>query len=269
MSRHARPSPGRGGGLLVALAFGVLAVGAYLADAVESSSQRPAIGFAALAGAAVALGCARAQRQVHQRIAGIVDGRRRDMWRLRSELDEAHARTLRGLERAIAAETEVRTLRAAMESVLVARPVLPATLAVPVPVAPAAPPVAVEAPSVPAVAVEPPSVPAPVPEPAAQALPVEVEAPGVPAPVLEPVGAASIPALIWPFADRPAPQREPSLHLPLVPARGARNPPPADSTAARAAASSTTASTSGTEPAASPDLVDLTSTSTSRYARPA
>jgi hypothetical protein len=43
---------------------------------------------------------------------------------------------------------------------------------------------------------------------------------------------------------------------------------PVESPAARAVSPST-ATTSGTEPSAAPQLVDLTSTSTTRYARPA
>ena len=80
--------------------------------------------------------------------------------------------------------------------------------------------------------------------------------------------------LVWPLADLPAPQRQPSLDLPLVRAHRPRVTPlfvPVESPDAEAApAGSTPGSTSaaGIEPAAATQNVDLTSTVT-RYARPA
>jgi hypothetical protein len=284
MSRHARPSSGRGGGWFIALAFAVLVVGAYLANAVDSTTQRPAIGLAALAGAALALVSARAERQIRQRIDELTEARQHDVWRMRSELDEAHARSLRALHRAVAAETAVHTLMAATESLLAVRHVLltaapaPVIAAAPivepvgVPSAPASPPV-VATPQVPV----PTPTPVSAPEPAVAAfVPTFVRGPAIPAQPVAPAaalaGPTAVPTLIWPLADLPAPRREPSLDLPLVPAPGARIPPlfvPVESPPAHAFVSSTTASNAGTEPEPLSELVDLTSTSTSRYARPA
>jgi hypothetical protein len=267
MSQHARPTSGRGGGRFVLLAFVVLAVGAYLANAVGSNSQRPAIGLAALAAAGLALVSARAERQTRQQIEELSEARRRDGWRMRSELDEAHARSHRALQRAVAAESAVQTLMAATESLLAVRHALIAA-ATAAPVAPAA-----TAPTAPtAVPATPTS--SPVLRPAAAAftptfVPQAAPVPSAPSAPLAPAAALTPPTLIWPLADLPAAQREPSLDLPLVPAPGGRVSPrfvPVESP--RRAVASTTA-TAGTEPLPVSELVDLSSTVTTRYARPA
>src|SRR3954464_9163587 len=146
MSRHARPASGRGGGWFVLLAFAILVVGGYLANTVDSTTQRPAIGLAALAAAALALLSARSERQGRGRMEELSEAQRRDAWRMRAELDEAHARSQRALERAIAAEAAVQTLAAATESPLLIQRHSMVVAAAAQPVAteqPAAPPEAV------------------------------------------------------------------------------------------------------------------------------
>jgi hypothetical protein len=287
MSQHARPTSGRGGGRFVLLAFVVLAVGAYLANAVGSNSQRPAIGLAALAAAGLALVSARAERQTRQQIEELTEARRRDGWRMRSELDEAHARSHRALQRAVAAESAVQTLMAATESLLAVRHALiaaataaPAAAPAPTAPAPTAPAPTAPAPAATAptrAATGPAAVPAtssPVLQPAAAAftptfVPQAAPVPSAPPAPLAPAAALTPPTLIWPLADLPAAQREPSLDLPLVPAPGGRVSPrfvPVESP--RRAVASTTA-TAGTEPLPVSELVDLSSTVTTRYARPA
>jgi hypothetical protein len=288
--------------LFLVLAFVVLVVGAYLANAVDATSQRPAIGLAALAAFALALASWRAERQTRQRIEELTETRRRDAWRMRSELDEAHARSHRALERAVAAESAVQTLMAATESLLavrhallaaaaapatvvappapVAAPVVaPAPVVTPTPVAapapvlpqapPTTPPLRVPAPVQPAAAAFTPTfVPTSVPTPAAAPAPAPV-APAAAA-AMAPAAALTPPTLVWPLADLPAQQREPSLDLPLIPAPGGRVAPrfvPVESP--RGVVSSMSASGAGTEPIPASELVDITSTSTTRYARPA
>src|SRR3954451_2050068 len=118
MSRHARPASGRGGGWFVLLAFAILVGGGYLANTVDSTTQRPAIGLAALAAAALALLSARSERQGRGRMEELSEAQRRDAWRMRAELDEAHARSQSALERALSTEAAVHTLIAATESLL-------------------------------------------------------------------------------------------------------------------------------------------------------
>ena len=113
--------PARVAAGLCFLAFAILVVGAYLANAVDSTTQRPAIGLAALAAASLALVSARAERQSRRRMEDLSETQRRDAWRMRAELDEAHARSQRALQRAIAAEAAVQTLMAATDSLLAAQ----------------------------------------------------------------------------------------------------------------------------------------------------
>jgi hypothetical protein len=296
MSRHARATSGRGGGWFIALAFAVLVVGAYLANAVDATSQRPAIGLAALAAAGLALVSARAERQTRERIEELNESRRRDAWRMRSELDEAHARSHRALQRAIAAETAVHTLMAATESLLAVRhalmvtsvtpepvvvataPSVPAPLELVLPPAPMTPPLPLPAPAVIQPAVIQPAVIEPAaaayapPQPVASPRPVTPPAAPVAPPLAPAAALAPAATLIWPLAEVPAPRREPSLDLPLVPAPSARVSPlfvPVESPGPRAVPSSTTATSAGTEPSPVSELVDVTSTITTRYARPA
>jgi hypothetical protein len=243
MTRHARASSPRGGGWFFALAFAVLVVGAYLADTVTAKSERPAIGLAALASAAVALLSARAERLTRRRLEELAEARRRDVWRMRTELDEAHARSLRALERAMAAETTVHQLTSVTQSMLAVRHVrLTASATSVIAATPAVRPFLVELPLAAAASEEPPT------------------------------------TLIWPLADLPAAQRQPSLDLPLVPAQGSRVPPlfvpvesPTPPASGPAAGPGSTTESTGIEPTAPPELVDLTATSTSnsRYSRPA
>ena len=249
MSRHARPVSGRGGGWFIFLAFAILLVGAYLANAVDSNSQRPAIGLAALAAAILALFAARSERQSRRRMEELAEAQRRDAWRTRAELDEAHARSQRALQRAIAAEAAVHTLIAATENLLAVQrhAMAVAAAAQPVTQVPAALPVYV-----------PPVEPSPIFEQAAapvlQPILQPVLQPGAalpPAPpVFTPAAAPAQPAaaafadpwapdsfsarptgtgvqapaaalldppttLVWPLADLPAP-RQPSLDLPAL-----------------------------------------------------
>jgi hypothetical protein len=86
--------------------------------------------------------------------------------------------------------------------------------------------------------------------------------------------------LVWPLADLPAPQREPSLDLPLVRANRPQVTPlfhpvdnlegayPATATASGSSSALAATSTAGVEPGVAAQNVDLTSTVT-RYARPA
>lgn len=277
MSRHARPASGKGGGWFVALAFAILVVGAYLANAVDSTTQRPAIGLAALAAASLALVSARAERQSRRRMEDLSESQRRDAWRMRAELDEAHARSQRALQRAIAAEAAVQTLMAATDSLLAAQRhtlvvAAAAQNAQPAPVTPAlplAPPELAPDPEQPVAAFGQPWGGESLPGPAG---------PGVQAPaaaLLDPLT-----TLVWPLADLPAPQREPSLDLPLVRANRPQVTPlflpvdnlegghPASATASGSSPALAATSTAGVEPGVAAQNVDLTSTVT-RYARPA
>lgn len=285
MSRHARPAGGRGGGAFLILAFVVLVVGAYLANTVDTS-QRPAIGLAALAAAGLAIVSARAERSTQARFEELNEARRRDAWRVRSELDEAHARSQRALQRAMAAESAVQTLMAATESLLAVRhALLTATPAVAAPVQAAAATAPMWTPPtvVPPAVVQPIQAPAPLPTPMPAPAPAHVPAQEpifAPAAAFMPVPATYAPAaaladtltpptLVWPLADLPEPRR-PSLDLPLIPAPVARVSPlfaPVEAPAQRGTTPST--STSGAEPRAASELVDITSTSTQRFARPA
>jgi len=95
-----------------------------------------------LATAALALVSGRTERQNRQRMDELAESRRRDAWRMRAELDEAHARAQRALERAIAAEAALHTLMATTENLLAvhramiiaaaAQPAAPAQEVVPV-----------------------------------------------------------------------------------------------------------------------------------------
>ena len=301
MSRHARPASGKGGGWFIFLAFAILVVGAYLANTVDSTAQRPAIGLAALAAATLALVAARSERQSRRRMQDLAETQRRDESRMRAELDEVHARSQRALQRAIAAEAAVHTLIAATESLLaVQRHALAYTAAQPVAAVPAAAPAPVHVlPAEPSpifeqatspVLTQPTASPPPAPpvftpaavQPAAAAA---FEEPWVPDFTSRPTGmGVQAPAatlldppttLVWPLADLPAPQRQPSFDLPLVSASRPRVTPlfvPVESPDTEPAPASSTASPStssaGVEPAPATQNVDLTSTVT-RYARPA
>jgi hypothetical protein len=261
----------------------VLVFGAYLANSVDTS-QRPAIGLAALAAAGLAVVSARAERSTRARIDELNEARRRDAQRVRSELDEAHARSQRALERATAAESAVQTLMAATESLLAVRHALltaaPVVAVEPLPVwtppvetsAVQPLPVPVASPLADPVAPLPPSPESgqgqdqqPIFAPAAPFMPVP--APYAPAAAL--ADTVTPPTLVWPLADLPEPRR-PSLDLPLIPAPAARVSPlfaPVESPVPRLVAPTT--STSGAEPRGASELVDITSTSTTRFARPA
>ncbi len=191
MSRHARPASGSGGGWFVFLAFAILVVGAYLANAVDSTTQRPAIGLAALAAASLALVGARSERESRRRMEDLAETQRRDARRTRAELDEAHARSQRALQRAIAAEAAVNTLVAATESLLAAQRHAVVVAAAPQPVAPnlAATPAPVEVPQ---------AEPSPIFEQAAAPVPPQPATPLPPAPPL--FTPAPAPALVEPAA---------------------------------------------------------------------
>src|SRR3954453_3685833 len=251
MSRHARPASGRGGGWFVLLAFAILVVGGYLANAVDSTTQRPAIGLAALAAAALALLSARSERQRRGRMEELSEAQRRDEWRMRAEVDEAHARSQRALERALSTEAAVHTLIAATESLLavqrhslaVAAAAQPARPAVPVPqqasqempqevravvAPPEASPIFEQTPARPAAAPLPPAPPVFTPQPPqAQPAAAGVANPWAPDSIGSPPAGTDTHApaaallerpttLVWPLADLPAPQRQHSLDLPLV-----------------------------------------------------
>ncbi|HTY71688.1 MAG TPA: hypothetical protein VMI11_04590 [Actinomycetes bacterium] len=250
MSQHARPSGGRGGGWFIALAFVVLVAGAYLANTVDNAA-RPAVGLASLSAAALALLSARVERRTRARIEELNEAQRREAYRMRVELDEAHARAQRALQRAASAEAAVYALTAATEGLLAARQALIAA-SVHAGAAPTTPSVAPETQQPQLLR---PTVP-PFPEPAG---------PFAPAASLTP------PSLEWPLADVPAPRREPSLDLPLVPAPVAPVTPlfvPVESPTQPSTGAASTATGNGTEPRSS-ELVDLTSTSTTHFARPA
>ena len=214
------------------------------------------------------------------------EAQRRDAWRVRSELDEAHARSQRALQRAIAAESAVQTLMAATESLLAVRHALDS-----LPpsrssgsAGPATPPVWIPPAALlrrsrsrstvlprgrtpmPAPGAPPPCRPQePIFAPAAAFMPV----PATYAPAAALADTLTPPTLVWPLADLPEPRR-PSLDLPLIPAPVARVSPlfaPVEAPAQRGTTPST--STSGAEPRAASELVDITSTSTQRFARPA
>jgi hypothetical protein len=264
----------------------VLVFGAYLANSVDTS-QRPAIGLAALAAAGLAVVSARAERNTRARIDELNEARRRDAQRVRTELDEAHARSQRAVERAMAAESAVQTLMAATEGLLAVRHALmaaaPAVAApvepLPVWTAPAgigpeqSPPAPLSSPLPDGATLAP--VPEPGQAPAQQPDQQPIFAPAaaflpVPAPYTPAVALAEPPpTLVWPLADLPEPRR-PSLDLPLIPAPVARVSPlfvPVESPAQRGVTPTT--STSGAEPRGASELVDVTSTSTTRFARPA
>jgi hypothetical protein len=229
---------------------------------------------------------------------------------MRAELDEAHARSQRALERAIAAEAAVHTLIAATESLLAVQRHAMVVAAAAQPAV--QPPAQAPAPA-PAYVAQPepspifeqaaapflPVAPAPAPAPVPSAPPVFTPAPAQAQPAAAlaapwaPDSFASRPAgtgvrapaatlldppttLVWPLADLPAPQRQPSLDLPLVRAnRPQVSPlfvpvagPDADASPVGTVTDQAATSSAGVEPAPPTQHVDLTSTVT-RYARPA